>query len=165
MHSPSKGKAVTVITRKSDYAARVLLHLAKLPPGSSTTARHIAQQESIPEQLIRHIVSQLAKAHLLVTRRGKGGGVQMARPAAQISLIDVVEAIQGPLILNTCTSDPEECPLAPECPMIDSWVRAQETLIRELRQETLDKVVRRGVTLAGLQRTATIPCKETPCTR
>jgi Rrf2 family protein len=140
---------VTIITRKSDYAARVLLHLAALPPGSWTTAQRIADRQSIPNLLVGQIVSQLAKAGLLLTRRGKGGGIQMARPAAEISLLDVVEAMQGPLSLNVCTSDPEQCALTPECLMHEAWVRTQASLDSELRGETLEKLVGRSTQSAA----------------
>jgi DNA-binding IscR family transcriptional regulator len=74
----------------------------------------------------------------------------MGHSAAEISLLHVVEAVQGPIALNVCTIDPDECPLAPECPMVESWVRMQETLVRQLRQETLEKLVQRGGALADL---------------
>lgn len=131
-----------LITRKTDYATRVLLHLALLPAGSWTTARDIARRQLIPERLIRHIISQLAKAGFLNTRRGKGGGVQMARPASEIGLLDVLEAMQGPLSLNVCVTDPQACALTAECPMYEAWVRTQEELANRLRQETLDGLAR-----------------------
>ena len=145
---------MTLITRKTDYATRVLLHLAMLPPGSWTTAQVIAGQQLVPERLIRHIISQLAKAGLLNTKRGRGGGVQMARSASEISLLDVLEAMQGPLSLNVCVTDPEGCALTAECPTHEAWVRTQEALVRRLRQETLDNLAQRGKTLAALQKVA-----------
>ncbi|MDH7486838.1 MAG: Rrf2 family transcriptional regulator [Anaerolineae bacterium] len=145
---------MTLITRKTDYATRVLLHLALLSPGGQATTQDIAHRQLIPERLIRHIISQLAKARLLSTKRGKGGGVQLARPAAEISLLDVVEAMQGPLSLNLCVDEPDSCALAAECPMHEAWARTQEELANWLRQETLDKLTQRSETLAALQRAA-----------
>jgi Rrf2 family protein len=134
---------VTIITRKSDYATRVLLHLAALPPGSWTTARQIAEQQSIPSQLVGQIVSQLAKADLVLSRRGRGGGIRMARQPAEISLLDVVEAVQGPLELNVCSNEPARCARSSECPMHYAWRGAQGSLVTALRGETLDKLVSR----------------------
>jgi len=138
------------ITRKTDYASRVLLHLALLPPGGWTTAQDIARCQLIPERLIRHIISRLAKTGLLHTKRGKGGGVQMARPASEISLLDVLEFMQGPLSINVCVTDPQGCALTAECPMHEAWVRMQEDLANRLRQETLDKLAQRGEKLKDL---------------
>ena len=140
---------MTIITRKTDYATRVLLHLAMLPPGSWTTAQEVARRRLIPGRLIRHVISQLAKADLLVTKRGRGGGMRMARPASEISLLDVLEAMQGPFSLNVCIEDPGGCQLMPECPTYEAWLRAQDVLVRHLRQETLDKLAQRGETLAA----------------
>ena len=140
---------MTVINRKTDYATRILLHLAMLPPGSWTTAQEVARRRLIPGRLIRHVISQLVREGLLVTKRGKGGGMRLARPASEISLLDVLEAMQGPFSLNVCIEDPEGCQLMPECPMHEAWVRAQAVLARQLRQETLDKLAQRGETLAA----------------
>jgi len=73
----------------------------------------------------------------------------LVRPASEISLLDVLEAMQGPFSLNVCIEDPEGCQLMPECPMHEAWVRAQAVLARQLRQETLDKLAQRGETLAA----------------
>jgi len=140
---------LTIITRKSDYAARVLLHLASLPHGSWATAQQIAERQSIPDQVIRHVVQRLAKANLLLTKRGKGGGIQIARLPAEISLKDVVEAMQGPLTLSSCASDPEACTLTPQCPLVDVWERCERALADLLAGETLQELAKRGEQLAA----------------
>jgi len=140
---------LTIITRKSDYAARVLLHLATLPRGSWSTAQQIAERQSIPDQVVRHVVHRLAKANLLLTKRGRGGGIQIARPAADITLLNVVEAMQGPLTLSACAGDSEACPLTPQCPMVDVWVRGERALADLLAGETLQGLADRGEHLAA----------------
>ena len=134
---------VTLISRKSDYATRILLHLAALPPGSWSTARQIASQRFIPPRLVGQIIGILAKAELVITKRGKGGGIRMARPGSQISLLDVVETMQGPLSLNSCTIQPDWCRLAGSCPMHGVWARCEEGLAEGLRRETLDRLASR----------------------
>ena len=140
---------MTVITRKSDYAARVLLHLATLPRGGWVTAQQIAERQAIPDQVVRHVVRRLAGADLLVTKRGKGGGIRIARPATDITLKDVVEAMQGPLILNVCANESQACPLAPGCPMVDVWERSERALADLLAGETLQELAERGELLAA----------------
>jgi len=128
----------TTITRKTDYASRVVLDLAMRPPGAWTTTREIAERWLIPPQLIRQIVTQLVRTGLVRSRRGKDGGVALARSPSEISLLDVVQAMEGSFSLNVCVADPQECPLVEECPVHDAWVRAQEVLEDQLRRETFD---------------------------
>ena len=135
------------ISRQTDYACRVILHLALLPQGSRITAKEISKKRIIPRFLIRRIVTRLAKAHLLTTTRGKGGGLALAKPANHTSLLDVVEAMEGPLALNACTLDPKSCPLMKACPVHEEWVRARDLLSAELSQATFDKLAQRGKNL------------------
>ena len=132
------------ISRQTDYACRVILHLALLPQGSRITAKEISKKRIIPRFLIRRIVTRLAKAHLLATTRGKGGGLALAKPSDQISLLDVAQAMEGPLALNACTLDPKSCPLMKACPVHEEWVRARDLLSAELSQATFDKLAQRG---------------------
>lgn len=67
----------------------------------------------------------------------------MARAASEISLLDAVEAIEGPFNVNICVSNPPECPLAHRCSVRESWVRAQEVLVEQLRGETFDRLAQR----------------------
>jgi len=137
----SRVNPVTLINRKTDYATRILLHLARLPAGSWTTSGAVARDQLIPQRLIGQIVSMLAKAGLVITKRGKGGGVRMARAAAQISLLDVVEAMQGTPSLNLCIGEPARCRMVGRCPMDRAWARCEEGLAEGLRRETLDQLV------------------------
>lgn len=135
---------MSTITRKADYAARVLLHLAMSSPGMWIRTQEIARQQIIPGRLIRHVIVSLVGAGLVRTKRGSGGGVRLARAASEISLLDAVEAIEGPFYLNTCIPDPSECPLSHRCSVHDAWVRAQDVLVEQLRRETFDRLAERG---------------------
>jgi len=119
-----------LIRRETDYAARILLHLALLPPGSQVTAKEIARRRLVPPNLIRRIIAQLANAGLLMTYRGSRGGVALARPPEEISFLEIIEVMEGPLVLNLCTIDPQECPLVEECPVHSLWVETRD-MIRE----------------------------------
>jgi len=119
-----------LIRRETDYAARILLHLALLPPGSQVTAKEIARRRLVPPNLIRRIIARLAKAGLLATFRGNRGGVALARPPEEITFLEIIEAMEGPLVLNLCTIEPQECPLVKECPVHFLWVETKN-MIRE----------------------------------
>lgn len=116
------------IGRNTDYASRIVLHLAGLEAGARVTAADIASRRLIPAALIRRIVSRLSAVGILATARGSGGGIALARPAAQITLREVVEAFEGPLSLNVCVASPAICPLAVTCPVQQAWVGATQHL-------------------------------------
>ncbi|NLE75199.1 MAG: Rrf2 family transcriptional regulator [Chloroflexi bacterium] len=126
------------ITRKTDYASRVVLELAMQPAGKWLTTRQLAERRLVPPQLIRQIVTRLAKAGLVQSRRGAVGGISLARPPREISLFDVLEAMEGPLYLNQCVADPQICPLSERCPVHNVWVEAQAMLEDRLRRATYD---------------------------
>ena len=128
------------ISRETDYACRVILHLALEGPGSRVTAQEIAGQRLIPRALARRVVTRLRGAGLVVTVRGSDGGIALARPPEQISLLQVVEALDGPVALNACTIEPEGCPLMPACTVHSAWIRARAVLRQHLDQITFDKL-------------------------
>lgn len=133
------------INQKTDYAARLLLYLAMQPPGATITAREAAQARLIPYSLARRLFSRLASAGFLKAHRGKSGGFSLARPSAEITLLEVVEAIEGPIALNRCTVEPQECPLVSQCPVHEEWVRAQAALRDYLSQVNFQQLAERAL--------------------
>ena len=97
------------ITRQADYAVRAMVYLAQLGPDRRAATSQIAKEKQIPPSFLAKIVSQLSVAGLLQTSRGARGGVSLAKPAEQITLLDVVEAIDGPILLNECVSNAGAC--------------------------------------------------------
>ena len=136
------------ISRQTDYACRILLHLAMHEPGGRLTAREIGAQRLIPQSLVRKIVTQLSVAGLVKTTRGSDGGIVLARPAGEISLLDVVQAMEGPVALNACVVDPQACPLMAICSVHEAWAVACATLVAGLSEATFDRLAQRGVALA-----------------
>jgi Rrf2 family protein len=143
------------ISRQTDYACRILLHLALQPAGARVTAAEIAEQRLIPPAMIRRIVTDLGVAGLIKTTRGNNGGITLGRPAGEISLLDVVQAVEGAVALNPCTiaprNDPDTCPFIPTCPVHDAWMQARATLVRELSQVTFDRLAEQGLASNPLQ--------------
>ena len=128
------------IGRQTDYAARVVLHLAALGEGAQVQVAEIAARRLLPPAFVRRIVARLAAAGILRTVRGARGGVQLARPPAAISLLDVVQAIEGRIVLNRCVDTPSACPLAAACPVQCAWTdatRALEERLAAVRFSTL----------------------------
>src|SRR5574341_1414097 len=138
------------ISRRTDYAVRVMIALAAMPEGAYVPAPHIGQQMLIPQPFLVKVVGDLKRCGLVVTAAGRTGGLSLARPAAQISLCDIVEGVEGPIILNTCLVRPGECPRDMICPAHPVWARIQALLRQEMSSITIDhlaeEVVRRGYT-------------------
>ncbi|NOH00936.1 MAG: Rrf2 family transcriptional regulator [Chloroflexi bacterium] len=128
------------ITRQADYAVRAVLHLAR--NGEQRTATSlIAEEQRIPPSFLAKIISQLSIAGLLHTSRGARGGVTLARHPKEITLLEVIEAIDGPIQLNECVGDTSACSFDENCPLRPVWCEAQEDLVRRLKGTNFADVV------------------------
>lgn len=129
------------ITRQTEYAVRTLLELARGPQGQLLPAKVISQRQDIPEVFLKKTIQILARAGLVVTQRGTQGGVKLAKPSNQITLADVVTAVEGPLALNVCLAKGYDCPNKPNCRVRKILARSQAALVAELSRETLADIV------------------------
>jgi Rrf2 family protein len=134
------------ITRQADYAIRAMYYLAQLRPNERAATSQIAVHQHIPPSFLAKIISQLSIAGLIHTSRGARGGVSLAHPANEINLLDVVEAIDGPVSLNECTpGSSSDCPYGDECPISPFWCELQRELAEKLSGATLDMFVKKTV--------------------
>jgi Rrf2 family protein len=129
------------ITRQADYALRAMLYLAQLEPGQRAATSQIAEKQRIPPSFLAKIISQLSIAGLIHTSRGARGGVSMARSPEAISMLEVVEAIDGPIALNECSQSADVCPFGGNCPLRVIWCGTQIELIEKLRKTTFTQVL------------------------
>jgi Rrf2 family protein len=128
------------ITRQADYAIRAVRYLAGQEPNQRSATSTVAKEMKIPPSFLAKIISQLSIAGLLHTSRGARGGVTLAREPADISMLDVVEAIDGPILLNECVGDPANCDFSEECMAHPIWKEVQETLVKRLRETKFDQI-------------------------
>jgi len=130
------------LTRRADYAVRIMLELGdKAEKGQRVPATQIAEKASIPLAFLRKIAVDLVRAGLVLTYSGPNGGLTLAQPVASINLVHILEAIEGPICLNTCLVRPKECPRDHICPAHGFLGRLQTNLIQQLQEATLDKLV------------------------
>lgn len=122
------------ITRQADYAVRAVYYLAKLGSGKRAATSLIAEEQHIPPSFLAKIISQLSIAGILNTSRGARGGVSLAKDPGDITLLDVVEAIDGPIRLNECVDERGNCSYEDDCPMRPVWVEAQRSLVTRLKE-------------------------------
>lgn len=132
------------ITRQADYAVRAVYYLTKLGPDSRAATSQIAEEQHIPPSFLAKIISQLSVAGLLHTSRGARGGVSLARDPEEISLLDVVEAIDGPILLNECVADDGACTFTDDCPMRPIWCDAQKHLVGKLESTSFSTLAANG---------------------
>ena len=109
------------ITQQADYAVRAILDLALRPPDERASCQAIAERQGIPVAFLTKICARLAAQGLLQSQRGVNGGVRLARPAHDITLLQVVEAIDGPITFNRCNRTPSECDRSRTCPVHSVW--------------------------------------------
>ena len=121
------------ITRQADYAVRAVLHLARVGNTERSATSTIAKEQNIPPSFLAKIISQLSIAGLLHTSRGARGGVTLAREPKDITLLEVVEAIDGPIQLNECVGNNGACTFDHDCPNKPVWCDAQDELVGRLK--------------------------------
>ncbi|MDO8282097.1 MAG: Rrf2 family transcriptional regulator [Thermodesulfovibrionia bacterium] len=109
------------ITRETDYAVRCLIHLSGTPD-EVVVIDEIAGIRDVPRSFLAKILQKLSKAGIVTSYRGVKGGFQLARKPKDITLLDVVEAIEGPVAMNKCVVDREFCDLSRTCSVHPVWV-------------------------------------------
>ena len=104
------------LTHLADYAVVLMTAAARRPPGERLRATDLAQDTGVPLPTAQKLMQHLASAGLLIGQRGAGGGYALARPVSEISLADIVEAIEGPIVLTQCADGVNhECALDTHC--------------------------------------------------
>ncbi|MFQ5408616.1 MAG: RrF2 family transcriptional regulator [Anaerolineales bacterium] len=121
------------ITRQADYALRAVLDIARNNGHARVTTADIAARQGIPASFLAKIVGQLSVAGILSTSRGARGGVRLGRAADAITFLDVIEVIDGPIMVNRCVLDMDNCTFGASCTMRSVWCTVQENLTRQLR--------------------------------
>lgn len=135
------------INRQTDYAVRVLLALARRGEAARVCSSKIQQEMLIPAALMPRIVAQLARAGLLNTFPGREGGLMLPRPASEITLRDVVEAFEGPILLSEClqVKGEDDCPFQSSCPVRSRWGRVQVVMLREMAAITFESLAQEAL--------------------
>lgn len=128
------------INRQTDYAVRVILALAKRGRGARLASKTIQQEMLIPPALMMRVVAHLSKNKIINTFPGREGGLMLSRAASKITLKDIVEAFEGPVLLSQCMkpNGNDDCPFESDCPVRSKWDRVQAAMMRELAMIDFD---------------------------
>ena len=142
------------ITRQADYAVRAVVYLAEHDDARPIATAAIGRRQHIPLTFLAKILPHLSAAGIVHTLRGAHGGVRLGRPPEEISLLDIVETIDGPMLLNDCVADASQCPLGENCAVHAVWCQAQADLVDRLSPTNMAQLMRpRAQPLVALEDT------------
>jgi len=133
------------LSRKSDYALRAIKHVSNLPTGKLGSINTISEAESVPREFLAKILKDLTRSGILVSYQGVTGGYRMALNPKDVSFLDVIEAIDGPLHLNLCTeTETCTCDQYKTCPMRPFWQQQENSFKRALQRQNFGKFRRKA---------------------
>ena len=125
------------LSKKADYALMAMKHLALRGDCGSSSAREIAEQYDIPIELMAKVLQRLVQRGLLASHQGTRGGYQLSRLARQITVADVIQAIEGPVTVTACSTDDNHCEQFSKCNVRDPLYRVRERILSALGECTI----------------------------
>lgn len=127
------------ITRETDYAIRCVYYL-KNKPDEVTMVDEIAREMCIPKSFLAKILQKLSRAKIVQSYRGVKGGFQLARKPKNISIYDVIEAVEGPIAMNVCAVDRKQCGLSDRCKIYPIWVEVKREVKNMLKNKKFSQI-------------------------
>ncbi len=138
------------INRQTDYAARILLALAKKPPETRLSTAEIREEMLIPKSVSLRVVADLARGGFIDTFPGRDGGIKLSRPPAEINLLQVTEYFETNFVVSECIHAKGVCPFEEKCPVRRRWARLQSIIMKELESITFAELREDAFTLQDL---------------
>lgn len=129
-----------LVTRETDYAVRTVIYLAK-EPDRTASATQIAHAMHIPRSFLAKILQRLVRSRILISTRGASGGFMLARDPSELTLLSIMEAIQGPACINLCAVDNKRCKLSSACTVHPIWVELRTEVERRLQKQTIASLI------------------------
>jgi Rrf2 family protein len=128
------------LSKKADYGLIAVRHLSKHGAGEACSAADISAACGISGTLMAKVLQKLAKAGLVVSRHGSGGGYQLSRDPAKISVFEVINAIDGPLTITSCITTRGECEQALTCTVKEPLRRVNDSILQILKTVTISQM-------------------------
>jgi Rrf2 family protein len=125
------------LSKKADYALIAMKHLALRGDRGSSSAREIAEQYTIPIELLAKVLQRLVRAGLLASHQGTRGGYQLVRTPDRITVADVIQAIDGPVTVTACSTEEGTCEQYERCNVRDPLWRVRERILAALAECTI----------------------------
>lgn len=130
------------LSRITDYGIVLMAHLARAPGDATRNAREVAEATHLPTPVVSKVLKMLARAGLLDSQRGAKGGYALARPAAEITVPQMIAALEGPIGLTECTVHPGACPQEASCHVREPWQKINSVVRTALSEVTLADLAR-----------------------
>jgi Rrf2 family protein len=127
------------LSNEGRYALRALVYLAEI--GEQASADRISAESNVPRRLLARILARLSHAGLVESEQGRRGGSRLARPPQEISLLDAVDAAEGPFGVTRCIMQNRACGSGTPCAMHNAWEEGQQAILGYLETQTLDDFV------------------------
>lgn len=139
-----KGGESMQFNQGTDYAFRVIMHLAGLSEGEIANSQVIAEVQNIPAGFLQKVMRTLTKGEVIKSYRGIDGGFALAKPAGEITLLDIVTIMEGPIDLQRCLKDQELCSkhCAPQCPVHAALAIIQKDFIESLSKSNFAQMIK-----------------------
>jgi Rrf2 family protein len=131
------------ITRAGEYGVLGLMALAKRAQGCVVMIDEVSREEDIPKSFLAKIFQNLARAGLVHSVRGTGGGFALARPTSEITVLEIIEAIEGPIALQRCLEEKPDCHHMTGCALCGLFSEAQDRLKETFARTTLAELAQR----------------------
>jgi FeS assembly SUF system regulator len=128
------------LSKKADYALLAMRHLAA-HGDRALSARELAEEYDIPAELLAKVLQKLVRGRLLASHQGIRGGYGLARPAALISVADVIQAVDGPLTVTACSDTDHSCDQYSKCNIRDPLWRIKDRIISALAATSVAELV------------------------
>jgi Rrf2 family iron-sulfur cluster assembly transcriptional regulator len=132
---------VDIIRKDTDYAVRCLVRLAGLDVGVTENVKEIAAREALPEPMLRKIMQRLVRSEIVCSVRGRTGGVRLARHPHEITLLEILDAVQGEITLNRCVRPDGCCENRSACRLHPSLKKVQHRIADALQDTTLQDML------------------------
>jgi Rrf2 family protein len=129
-----------IYSRSAEYAIRAFVYLARVPEGKYAMARQIAGETGVPAHFLAKILQQLARHGYLKSSKGPTGGFSLGRAAQSISLLDLVDAVDGVADYKRCLGGMTECSDEAACGLHDSWKQMRSSILHYLEQTSIAAV-------------------------
>lgn len=129
------------LSKKTDYALLAMRHLAASSDRGAVSARELAETYNIPAELLAKVLQKLVRGRLLESHQGIRGGYALARPAVQMSVADVIQAVDGPLTVTACSETDHSCDQYSKCNIRDPLWRIKDRLLATLAQTSVAELV------------------------
>ncbi len=137
------------LNRMADYAVRAVICIASKKKGAVTPTAVIAEEQGIPPSFLAKVMQNLSRGGIVKVHRGKSGGFSLSGEADSITTKNIIEAVEGPIILNRCLDSPSDCNRDSFCGAHSIWIEAQAALIKVLDKYSIAELAEKERKVKG----------------